>query len=118
MPTSTMSAPPLTTASMTEAEAAEVRVAPHHVGDEGALLLAPEPLEDRGDRAQSSNPAFFAMVWTSLSPLPERVTTMDWRPLHLLRELHRVGDRVSGLEGGDYPLLLRDQVEGLDGLLV
>ena len=37
IPTSTMSAPPLTTASITEAEVLEVWVAAHHVRDEGAL---------------------------------------------------------------------------------
>ena len=76
IPTSTMSAPPAMTASDHPGRGRDVRVPAHHVGDQRAL--AAEPPEDLGDLAHSSSPARFAMIWTSLSPRPDRVTTMLW----------------------------------------
>ncbi len=73
IPSSMMSAPPATSALDHLLGGLDVRVSSHDVGDERPL--ASQRPEDGLDAAQISRPALFAIIWTSLSPRPESVTT-------------------------------------------
>ena len=122
MPTSTMSQPDSTSAVIAVDRRRHVRVAGRQVSDQRGTVLGrgsasntvarPSSLRSCcGARSSSSRPNHFAAVSTSLSPRPDRFTTMIAPAPSSAPSFERTGDGVRRLDGRDDALGAAQQRE-------
>ena len=118
MPSSMRSAPAAGSSCRISNEVSAIGIARRDERNEGRAIGALQFGEACGDAAHISSPNAAAAVNTSLSPRPERQTTMILSLRHLRRDAHHMGDRMRGLQRGDDAFELAEQHEGFKRLFV